>query len=128
MPDRREYAESKSEGANPVPVGYDAMWAVSGGYRQDGPTVPATFHGHACYDMRLKGDSPYVIHLFVDKSTLLPRGTRVEWQGARHELVHRQIIVRKLADSELVFSKPADARPASQEAVSYTHLDVYKRQ
>lgn len=115
MPDRREYSETKSEEGNPLPVGYHTMWPDgSKTYRQTGETKSATFNGFDCWQIPCKGKDDYTINLYVEKSTLLTRGTKVELNGTLYEMVHRKITVGTVAPAELTFQKPKDARPAGK--------------
>lgn len=114
IPDRREYSEQPNEPGNPLPVGFDALWPGKPTYRQTGPTEEARFHERDCYKIPCKGDAGYTIQLYVDRATLLPRGTRVELNGTTHEMVHKTVNVRKMPAEWLQFKKPADARPAGK--------------
>lgn len=115
MPDRREFSTAKAEQANPLPVGYHALWPVArDSYRQVGPTTEATFHGFHCYVLPCKGQEDFTIQLFVEKANLLPRGTRVELGATTYEMVHRTVLEREMDDRFLQFRPPADARPAGK--------------
>lgn len=115
MPDRREYSETKAEESNPLPVGYHTLWANGKNtYRQTGQTSRSTFNGFDCWQIPCKGKDDYTINLYVEKSTLLTRGTKVELNGTVYEMIHRKITVRTIAPAELTFQKPKDARPAGK--------------
>lgn len=114
MPDRREYAESKERSGNPLPVGFDALWGGPSTYKQVGGTTEATFHGFKCFQIPCQVTEAYTIQLFVEMDTLLPRGTRVEYKGQTHEIVHKTINIRPMDEQWMVFRRPVDARPAGK--------------
>lgn len=115
MPDRREYADAISEDENPLPVGYHSLWPRGKDiYRQTGQTSSSNFNGFDCWQIPCKGKDDYTINLYVEKASLLTRGTKVELGGKIYEMVHRKITVRTIAPAELTFQKPKDARPAGK--------------
>lgn len=114
MPDRREFATEPEDSGNPLPVGYHSLWKGTSPYKQVGETTEAKFHGFDCYMIPCQVTDAYTIQLYVEKASLLPRGTKVEFGGKTHEMVHNTINIRKLDDAWLEFRKPADARVAGK--------------
>lgn len=114
MPDRREYAESNSNEDNPLPVGYHSLWAGSKPYRQIGDSSNESFNGVDCVKIPCRGSGEYTIDLFVEKASLLPRGSRVTLNGQVHEIFYKRVEVREMKTEWLRFRKPLDARPAGK--------------
>lgn len=114
MPDRREYAVTASEEGNPLPVGFDAMWPGARTYRQVGESAAERFHEIDCVKIPCRGSGDYTIELFVERTSLIPRGTRVKLNGQVHEMFHKRVIVRPITAESLRFRKPSDARPAGK--------------
>jgi thiol-disulfide isomerase/thioredoxin len=113
--DRQEYTTQTRPPENPLPCGFDALWPDKADpYQQVGPTTETKFHDWACYEIPCKRASGHLVNLFVERDTLLPRGTRVELKGVRYETAYR--VVRIAAqDRRLVsFTPPAEARPAGE--------------
>jgi thiol-disulfide isomerase/thioredoxin len=114
MADRREYAERVNEGGNPVPAGFEPLWPGGKLMPQIAPAVAAVFQGKPSYRIDCKADAGYTVHLFVDSLTLIPRGTQVDWQGARYESVYKTVTVRPFDAASLQFRPPKDARVAGK--------------
>ncbi len=119
--DRQEYATTRRRPGNPLPVGFEALWPdQTDACRQVGPATEAPFYDWACYQIPCKGAAEHIVNLFVDRDTLLPRGTRVELKGVRYETVYRTLRVAALERQQVVFVAPPDAHPAGE----FNPLDV----
>jgi peroxiredoxin len=113
--DRQEYTTIPRAPGNPLPVGFDALWPdADDTYQQTGPTIEGRFHDWDCYQIPCKGAADHIIDLFVERDTLMPRGTRVELKGVRYETVYRTVRVAPQDRRLVSFVAPLDARPAGE--------------
>ncbi|MFT3867569.1 MAG: TlpA disulfide reductase family protein [Nibricoccus sp.] len=113
--DRQEFSTQTRPPGNPLPIGFDALWPEQTEPNQQvGPTTETMFHDWACYQIPCKGTAGHVITLFVERETLLPRGTRVELKGVCYETVYRTVRVAAQGRERVSFFAPPNARPAGE--------------
>lgn len=113
--DRQEYATTPRPPGNPLPFGFDALWPdKTDPYRQVSPTTESRFYDWECYQIPCKGVAEQIVNLFVERDTLLPRGTRVELKGVRYETVYRTVRVTAQDRQRVTFVAPPNAQPAGE--------------
>jgi len=112
MADRKEYAKAPNTEGNPLPVGFHTLWPGAQSYRQIGLTEVAKFFGQDCFKITCQGSEPYSIDLFIDQSTKLPKGTRVQFNGTTYEMLYKSVKVGAIDPKLFIFQPPQGSKPA----------------